>query len=323
MGKTLGKIVTTIVVVILIGTFITVNLSVAANNDSDGRFIAYDDGTVLDTQTNLLWAARDNGENINWTDAKFYCENYNGGGYKDWRMPTKDELQGLYNRLIFGNNGYNITKLITLTGAFPWASDVKGSQAAYVSFIYDRASWCWDSISHKNRSRALPVRYGREGKSVIIEQKQVAVAPPSPAPAPVPAPVPVPVPSIPVPPPPPMKEIARIILHVEFDFAKSIIKNKYRNNIKQAADFMKANPEIYAEIIGHTDNVGNEGFNVLLSQSRANSVRKYLIDKFGIKASRINAVGYGPNKPIASNATAKGRQKNRRVEAVFEVVLIK
>jgi OOP family OmpA-OmpF porin len=120
-----------------------------------------------------------------------------------------------------------------------------------------------------------------------------------------------------------MKEVARITLHVEFDFGKSIIKNRYHNNIKQAADFMKANPEIYAEIIGHTDNIGKEGFNVLLSQSRANNVRKYMIDKFRIKASHINAIGYGSHQPIASNATAKGRQKNRRVEAVFEVVLMK
>jgi len=343
MGKTLGKIVTIIVVVILMGAFIALKPSMAANKArpankaSGGRFIAYNDGTILDTQTNLLWAARDNGKDINWTDAKFYCENYNGGGYKDWRMPTKDELQSLYDRMIFGNNHYHITKLITLTGAFPWASDVKDSRAAYVSFIDNRASWFWDPRKQKSRSRVLPVRYGREDNSAVVEQKHVAVAPPLPQTAPVPvppspltAPVPVSVAPAPVPsttpeptPPPPMKEIARITLHVEFDFAKSIIKNEYHNNIKQVADFMKANPEICAEIIGHTDNIGKEGFNVLLSQSRANNVRKYIIDKFGIKASRINAIGYGSHKPIASNATAKGRQKNRRVEAVFEVVLMK
>jgi OOP family OmpA-OmpF porin len=48
-----------------------------------------------------------------------------------------------------------------------------------------------------------------------------------------------------------------------------------------------------------------------------------MIDKFRIKASHINAIGYGSHQPIATNATAKGRQKNRRVEAVFEVVLMK
>jgi len=342
MGKTLGKIVTIIVMAILMAAFISLKPSMAANKArtankaSGGRFIAYNDGTILDTQTNLLWASRDNGKDINWTDAKFYCENYNGGGYKDWRMPTKDELQSLYDRMIFGNNHYHITKLITLTGAFLWASDVKNSRAAYVSFINNRATWFWDPLKQKTRSRTLPVRYGREDKSDLFEQKHVAVAPPLAPPAPVPpppppAPVPVSVAPTPLhppmpappPPPPPMKEVARITLHVEFDFGKSIIKTEYHNNIKQAADFMKANPEIYAEIIGHTDNIGKEGFNVLLSQSRANNVRKYIIDKFRIKASRINAIGYGSHQPIASNTTAKGRQKNRRVEAVFEVVLMK
>jgi hypothetical protein len=49
----------------------------------DGRFIAYDNGTVLDTKTSLMWAAKDNGTDINWQNAKTYCENYHGGGYSD------------------------------------------------------------------------------------------------------------------------------------------------------------------------------------------------------------------------------------------------
>ena len=63
----------------------------------DGRFIAYDNGTVKDTEKGLMWAAKDNGKDINWKDAKRYCENYRGGGYTDWRMPTLDELAGLYD----------------------------------------------------------------------------------------------------------------------------------------------------------------------------------------------------------------------------------
>jgi uncharacterized caspase-like protein len=65
-------------------------LSTANEIRRDGRFIAYDNGTVMDTLTNLMWAAKDNGSDINWTDAKSYCENYRGGGYADWRMPTLD-----------------------------------------------------------------------------------------------------------------------------------------------------------------------------------------------------------------------------------------
>lgn len=317
MGKTLGKIVTIMVVVVLMGAFIAVKPSLAADNVTDGRFIAYDDGTVLDTQTNLLWAAKDNGKNINWTDAKFYCENFNGGGYKDWRMPTKDELKGLYNKLIFGNNGHHLTKLITLTESFGWASDVQGSKAAYVSFDYNDASWGWDSISHKSRSRTLPVRYGKEVKSVITAPKQVAVAPPPPPP---PLPPPVAPPPPPPPPPAPVPEKVSIALNVEFDTAKSIIKDKYSENIKKVADFMKKYPDTNVVIEGHTDNVGSENFNIQLSKARANSVRQYLIENFGIDASRINAIGYGPNRPIAQNDTEDGRQKNRRVEAVIETI---
>jgi hypothetical protein len=66
------------------------SISGASEIGRDGRFIAYDNGTVLDTKTNLMWAAKDNGSDINWSNAKSYCENYRGGGYKDWRMPTQD-----------------------------------------------------------------------------------------------------------------------------------------------------------------------------------------------------------------------------------------
>jgi OOP family OmpA-OmpF porin len=143
------------------------------------------------------------------------------------------------------------------------------------------------------------------------------VVEPVPAPAPEPAPVP---PPPPPPPPPPVQEKVTISLNVEFDTNKAIVKDKYYDEIKRVADFMKAYPETNAVIEGHTDNVGKEAKNVQLSQDRANSVRQYLIDKFGIDASLINAKGYGPNKPITSNDTKEGRQKNRRVQAVLEAM---
>jgi len=81
---------------------------------SDGRrFVAYDDGTVLDEESGLMWAAKDNGADINWQSAKGYCENYRGGGYTDWRMPTQDELARLYESSVEGHNGYHLTTLIT------------------------------------------------------------------------------------------------------------------------------------------------------------------------------------------------------------------
>jgi OOP family OmpA-OmpF porin len=86
---------------------------------------------------------------------------------------------------------------------------------------------------------------------------------------------------------------------------------------------MKAHPETSIEILGHTGNAGKEGYNMLLSQKRADSVRLYLIKEFGIKASRIHALGYGPNQPIASNKTKKGQQKNERIEVIIEGLQVK
>jgi hypothetical protein len=67
-------------------------------NGKDGQFTAYDDGTVVDTKTNLMWAARDNGSAVSWPGAKTYAGNYRGGGYSDWRLPTLTELATLYDK---------------------------------------------------------------------------------------------------------------------------------------------------------------------------------------------------------------------------------
>ena len=66
-------------------------------------------------------------------------------------------------------------------------------------------------------------------------------------------------------------------------------------------------------IEGHTDNVGTDESNLILSQKRANAVKNYLIKK-GVDGAKLDAFGYGASKPIADNDTAAGKQKNRRVE---------
>src|SRR5208283_1899041 len=114
--------------------------------------------------------------------------------------------------------------------------------------------------------------------------------------------------------------IVTIALDVEFDTDKAVVKEKYNSEIKKVADFMKKYPKTTAVIEGHTDNVYTPQYNQKLSEARANSVRLYLINHFGVKASRLSAVGYGQTKPIASNNTEEGRQKNRRVQAVIKAV---
>ena len=131
----------------------------------DGRFIAYDNGTVLDTRTNLMWAARDNGSNINWLNAKSYCENYRGGGYTDWRMPTRKELVGLYDanksqKIECGSPPNHIaTDLIYLTCWWVWGSETRGSDAA--GFHFGNGPRSLMPQSHASHDRALPVRSGK------------------------------------------------------------------------------------------------------------------------------------------------------------------
>jgi hypothetical protein len=132
----------------------------------DGRFIAYNNGTVLDTKTNLMWAAKDNGSNINWSNAKSYCENYRGGDYTDWRMPTQDELAGLYDpgksRPAACNPSYPIhvsTELVDITCFTPWSSETRDSEAAFFFFNLGQRSWV--NQSRNNSLRALPVRSGK------------------------------------------------------------------------------------------------------------------------------------------------------------------
>ena len=129
----------------------------------DGRFTAYDNGTVLDTRTNLMWAAKDNGSDITWANAKSYCENYRGGGYTDWRMPTQAELAGLYDKTKTYRSacGYDVqlTELIRLTCIAPWASETRGSEAAF--FYFNPGGRKVYKKSNDGGIRALPVRSGK------------------------------------------------------------------------------------------------------------------------------------------------------------------
>ena len=81
---------------------------------------------------------------------------------------------------------------------------------------------------------------------------------------------------------------------------------------------LKENPDIKVEIGGHTDAVGSEIAKQKISEKRAESAKKYIMDKFNISGDRMTVKGYGSQKPIADNKTKEGRAKNRRVE--FRVI---
>jgi len=83
--------------------------------------------------------------------------------------------------------------------------------------------------------------------------------------------------------------------------------------LEKAYNTLAQNPEIAVEIQGHTDNTGKRATNTKLSQARADAVKAWLVAK-GIDGSRIATKGFGPDKPVAPNTSAAGRQKNRRIE---------
>lgn len=102
-----------------------------------------------------------------------------------------------------------------------------------------------------------------------------------------------------------------------FDFAKSELRSESYAELDRLAEFLAANIKITIELSGHTDNVGQDAENKRLSQERVNAVRTYLVSK-GVGEKRMRAVGMGKSKPVASNASEEGRQRNRRVE--FKIV---
>jgi outer membrane protein OmpA-like peptidoglycan-associated protein len=106
-----------------------------------------------------------------------------------------------------------------------------------------------------------------------------------------------------------------IALYVNFDFAKATLKPDAAPTIAQIVALMKSNPDLKAEIDGHTDGIGGHDYNMKLSKDRAASVVAAVVAG-GIDGSRLTSAGFGPDKPIASNDTDEGRAKNRRVELV-------
>lgn len=107
---------------------------------------------------------------------------------------------------------------------------------------------------------------------------------------------------------------------IQFETDKDVIKKSSYPTLDKIVEVMKTNPTYMLSIGGHTDDVGSEEYNQVLSEKRAGSVRRYLIEH-GVEESRIASKGYGKTMPIADNTTVEGRALNRRVE--FEVIFEK
>ncbi len=137
-----------------------------------------------------------------------------------------------------------------------------------------------------------------DGMANFVDQVFLAKAPPKPMPAAAPAP-----------------KITWILSDVNFDFNKWDLRPDAKQTLDRDIAILKENPQIKVEIQGHTDSVGPEEYNQVLSEKRAESVKNYLIEQ-GIASSRLTSKGYGETRPRFPNDTEENRFRNRRVEMV-------
>ena len=120
-------------------------------------------------------------------------------------------------------------------------------------------------------------------------------------------------------------DVSRVGEGIAVTFASGILFNTAswdvlpagRENLRQLAQSLQRYPGTEVLIVGHTDNVGTDEYNMGLSQRRAESAKSYLVSQ-GIQPGRIRTAGRGETEPVADNTTEAGRQSNRRVEvAIF------
>jgi len=108
-------------------------------------------------------------------------------------------------------------------------------------------------------------------------------------------------------------------LNVKFAYKSAALDDTYLQDLGEAANFLIRHPEVKGVIEGHTDSIASNAYNKILSQRRADVTRAYLIEKYNIDGDRLEAVGFGEDRPVASNGTDDGQGLNRRVELVLTV----
>jgi outer membrane protein OmpA-like peptidoglycan-associated protein len=213
-----------------------------------------------------------------------------------------------YPGALLNNGGGN-----DLIGFWRWQEPGKGM--IYVHFF----AWANGSNSWLEIVEAKAMEQKLEANTEAMPAKVTEPPPPPP-------PSPPPVVAAAAPPPPVVAPTAEtlkttlereghVALYINFDFDKATLKPDAWPIIGQVLQLLNNNPSWMLAIVGHTDNVGARDYNVRLSRSRAATVVSTLVAS-GIKGSRLTSEGYGPDQPIADNATPQGQARNRRVELI-------
>lgn len=141
-----------------------------------------------------------------------------------------------------------------------------------------------------------------QGMAAFVEKVFLAKAAPKPKPVAQPAPLPQP-------------KITWILSGVNFDFNSDVVRPDAKEVLKSDIKILRENPQIRVEIQGHTCDLGPAEYNRTLSDRRANSIKEYLVSQ-GIARDRLEARGYGEDRPRFPNDSEENRARNRRVELV-------
>ncbi len=193
-----------------------------------------------------------------------------------------------------------------------------GTAEGYLALADHELKYYWRELEDLQRSTKTVQDKSSEALKLTPCEKPAPPPPTPPPPTPPPPTPPPPTPPAPTPPaptPPPPKPAEPPVLDtIYFDPAKTNINPAAAKALDRNGMILKENPQLKVEIGGHTDESGNEKANQAISEKRAESAKKYLMDKFNIAADRMTVKGYGATKPIADNSTQEGRAKNRRVE---------
>jgi outer membrane protein OmpA-like peptidoglycan-associated protein len=214
----------------------------------------------------------------------------------------------------------------TLAGAKKCAPCQYGTAEAYLAWADKEIAEKDEYSAHLRTSVRMVKEKSLEALKLTPCEKPAPPAPPAPEPPTPPMPPPPPpeqpkaveqpIPPAPPPPPPPPPKPAElpVLDTIYFDANKTNINPTAAKALDRNGMILKENPKLKAEIGGHTDSVGSEKANQVISEKRAQSAKKYLQGKFNIPDDQLMIKGYGATKPIADDKTKEGRSKNRRVE---------
>jgi len=204
-----------------------------------------------------------------------------------------------------------LNKVASLFATAALATSMSGAFAQTVDNWVSGTGLPW-----KNGTNELCWRDGNWTPATALPECDGALKP-APAVAPPPPPAAQPAPPPPPPAPAPTSEKVTFAADAFFDFDKSVLKPEGRAKLDDLIGKMSGiNLEVIIAV-GHTDSVGTDSYNQALSVRRAEAVKAYLVSK-GVEKNRVYTEGKGEKQPVASNKTAEGRAKNRRVE--IEVV---